>query len=209
MKQPKPKPKVVIAAGGAIETALLPSHLARLAPWRDVFEIQIALSDGGARLVSAEVLQTITANAVYTSARLIDPALNEPFHISLASCDLLVIFPATARIVAAMALGIVECPVTRLFAFADKPRVVITPYLHPAMSLELYRPHLATLSSLGCKLILPARADDIVWREENAWLATERHLLQRMGVNSAFHPAPTVSFVRDRASGTSRRARTA
>lgn len=191
--------RVVIAAGGAIETALLPSHLARLSPWRDLFDIQMVLSDGGARLVSADALRAITRMPVHDSADLVDPQCNEPFHISLSRSALLVVFPATARIIAAMALGIVECPVTRIFAFFDKSNVLVTPYLHPAMSVELYRPHLATLERIGTKLILPQQADQLIWDEENAWLATERAMLERMGVNRAFHLKPTVSFARQAA----------
>jgi len=146
-------PHVVIAAGGSVESAFLPHHLLQLVTDFDV-RVTVALSRGAAPFVTRTALRAITGARPYRRAvDWDDDERATPRHLSLSRADLLVLWPATARIVAACAQGLVSCAPTRLFAFTPKPRVVIAPALHPSFERSIYVPHLKTLESLGCEIL--------------------------------------------------------
>jgi hypothetical protein len=67
-------------------------------------------------------------------------------------------------VLASCALGLITCPVTRLFAFTPKDRVAFAPAIHPDMDLRLYAPHAAALRALGCVVL---GGDDLFasWRD--------------------------------------------
>ncbi len=148
-------PKVVIAAGATLDTAMLPGRLLELAGRYGV-QLYAALSHEALEFVTLTALAAITSHPVYHENSQFDPASGLPMHRVLRECDLLVLYPASARILAQCALGEVTCPVTRLFAFTPKDRVLIAPAIHPDMSRELYDPHVKRLSGLGCKVLAAA-----------------------------------------------------
>lgn len=165
---------VTLAAGSCLETAVLPYHLMRLQISHPDISVRVALSPRALDFVTQVAIEGVTGNPVYIENVPMDHGAGRAHHLELADADAVVIYPATARILAQCALGIVSCPVTRCFAFADKRRVIVTPYLHPRMEQRLYRPHIEVLCSIGCRIAQPD--DELLWRDSSAWIATERLL---------------------------------
>lgn len=170
---------VVLGIGGAIETAIVPYHIARLRAANPEISVNTAVSDGALQFLTKTALRGISTNDVYCSDRKFDQS-GVPFHLSHSRHDLLVIYPATARIIAEMALGIISCPVTRLFAFTNKKQVIITPYLHEDMCWSLYIEHLEKLSSVGCNIIMPQEHS---WKKESAWVKTGQAIREFFGLD--------------------------
>lgn len=145
-------PPVTIASGGAIETALLPYRLVHLLQHLNDLEVRAALSPRAEDMVSSLALEALTHNPVYVEDSRLNPRTGRPFHLDYAD-GVVVMYPATARMIAQCALGIIACPATRVFAFAEKQRVVVCPALHPRMDAGLYADHVKRLASLGCRVI--------------------------------------------------------
>jgi phosphopantothenoylcysteine synthetase/decarboxylase len=144
--------QIVVAAGGVIETAFLPYNLAHLMACVDV-TVSTAISPSAEKFVTETALHALTKNVVYHEQQLFDPLTGKPLHLAYSEADLLVLYPATARIIAQCALGEVTCPVTRLFAFTPKERILIAPAIHPRMDKRIYQPHLDRLQELGCHVL--------------------------------------------------------
>lgn len=149
---------IVVAAGGVIETALLPYNLVHLLSCVDI-AVSTAISPSAEKFVTETALHAITKKLVYHENQLFDPLTGKPLHIAYSEADLLVLYPATARIIAQCALGEVTCPVTRLFAFTPKAQILIAPAIHPRMDNRIYQPHLDRLKELGCHVINQWRED--------------------------------------------------
>jgi phosphopantothenoylcysteine synthetase/decarboxylase len=167
------RPLVVVAAGGILETALLPYHLVHLQSFFDV-SVAVALSPSALHFVTETALRAISRFPVFHEGHVFDPSTQNPLHISYSKSTLLIIYPASARIVASCALGLVTCPVTRLFAFTPKNRIVIGTFLHPNMEIAIYRPHLQVLAAMGCKVLQydPGRSSGgSLWPEVEATIA--------------------------------------
>ena len=149
---------IVVAAGGAIETALLPYNLVHLLSCVDI-AVSAAISPSAEKFVTETALQAITKKVVYREDQLFDPLTGKPLHLAYSEADLLVLYPATARIIAQCALGEITCPVTRLFAFTPKARILIAPAIHPRMDKRIYQPHLDKLKDLGCHVLNQGQED--------------------------------------------------
>jgi phosphopantothenoylcysteine synthetase/decarboxylase len=143
---------VVIAAGGVIETALLPYNLLHLISCVDL-TISTAISPAAQKFVTETALHAITKKAVYYEDRLFEPCTGKPLHIAYSESDLLILYPATARIITQCAIGEITCPVTRLFAFTPKSKILIAPAIHSRMDMRIYQPHLERLQDLGCHVL--------------------------------------------------------
>jgi phosphopantothenoylcysteine synthetase/decarboxylase len=143
---------IVVAAGGAIETALLPYNLVHLLSCVDI-AVSAAISPSAEKFVTETALHAITKKVVYREDQLFDPLTGKPLHLAYSEADLLVLYPATGRIIAQCALGEITCPVTRLFAFTPKERILIAPAIHPRMDKRIYQPHLDKLNDLGCYVL--------------------------------------------------------
>lgn len=174
-------PSLIVASGGGIETAFLPFYLLRMRAQFENLSIRVALSPGGQQFVTTTAIRGITRSEPYTKDALFDETNRLPMHLSFALADLLVIYPATARILAECAIGSITCPVTRLFAFFKKERVIVTPYLHHDMDQRLYVRHLRTLEELGC-LVLKSSNDNLVWESGNSWAATEQAICSALNL---------------------------
>lgn len=151
-ESPETDPWVVVAAGGSLETAFLP---ARLFDLRADYHVRLsaALSPRALDFVTELSVEAVTAATVYTrSAQLHE---HRPLHLHVAQAERLVLWPATPRILAQCATGEITDPVTRLFAFTEKARVIVAPCLHPSLDLRIYRPHVERLRELGCTVVGP------------------------------------------------------
>ncbi len=165
---------IIFAAGGSIETAMLPHRLLYLRADYGV-AITVAVSNGALDFVTRTALVGVTGSFVYDPETRFEPATAVPAHLALADADLLVLHPATARILAQCALGEVTCPVTRLFAFTPKDRIVIAPAIHPRMDKRLYEGHVARLRELGCTIL----GGPELWA---TWAELEACVVTRLGL---------------------------
>lgn len=175
----KPTINIVLACGGTIETSIIPYHAIRLLLLHPYLNIRCVLTPDAEHFVTKTALKGITGNQVYTEGELFSEKCKLPIHIDYSIADLFVFYPSSARLIAQMATGIISCPVTRIFSFAEKEKMIITPFLHPGMPIKLYQPHFLTLKKLGCELILPK--SDPYWDTESAWVATGKAIRKRIG----------------------------
>jgi hypothetical protein len=86
-----------------------------------------------------------------------------------------ILYPATPRIISQAALGQITCPVTRVFAFTPKPRIIIAPFLHPDLDTQIYEPHLEALRALGCS-VLQHDGKSSPWRQVAAGIGAALEL---------------------------------
>ncbi len=113
------------------------------------------MTEGAREFVTPMTLQTMSKNPVVTS--LFDEKESwRPTHIQLAdNADLLLIAPATANIIAALAHGFAHDALSAI-ALATRAPILIAPamngkmWLHPAT-----QDNVATLKSRGCRFIGP------------------------------------------------------
>lgn len=163
--------RITVACGGAVETAFLPGRLLDLRT-RYGLEVRTACSERALDFVTPTALRAVTTHApVLPQTRWAEDGT--PAHLSLAASDLVVVTPATARIIAEGAIGSVTCPVTRLIAFTPWERLVIAPAIPPALDPEVYRPHLASLAARGCSIL---GGDDLF----ASWRDVVDHLRERL-----------------------------
>lgn len=165
-------PRCVIAAGGTIETALLPGRLLALRADYGL-DVGCALSRGALDFVTRTAIHGVTGRAPYADRRQFDGAV--PRHLAWRGAELLVVHPATSRVLAEAAAGSVTCVVTRLIAFTPAERVVIAPAIHPDVDPRPHRAHLAALRDRGVTVV---DADDL----HAAWTAIERVIVARLGL---------------------------
>jgi phosphopantothenoylcysteine synthetase/decarboxylase len=164
-------PRITVAAGGTIETALLPYHLVHLRAHYKV-ETRVALSQEAQHFATTLAFRGITKSEVYVENDQFDSS-GTPLHLALSTCDLLVIYPCTPRIISEAANGAVSCCVTRLFAFTPKERIVVAPHIHPQLARSLYETHLERIEGLGCLIL---RSDTLWAPWADVELAIERKL---------------------------------
>ncbi len=166
-------PWIVLAAGGALETAFLPKRVFDLRADYAV-RTSIALSPGALDFVTLTAIAATSGGAAYHANDQLD-ADGVPLHLRWSEADLLVVFPATARVLAESALGIVRCAVTRLVAFTPKERILFAPAIHPQMDRRLYADHVAKLVALGCAIV----GDETLFA---AWGEVERAIVERLSL---------------------------
>ncbi len=119
-------------------------------------EVHIVMTQHATDFITPLTLQTLSRNAVVTSARDAHAAW-KPTHIDLADrATLLLIAPATANVIAELAHGLASHPLTEI-ALATLAPVLIAPAMngkmwqHPATQTNV-----ATLTARGVKFIGPA-----------------------------------------------------
>lgn len=184
------KPWVVIGAGATIETSFLPWRIFELTSDFSI-KVSICLSKDASHFVKPIPLQTITGSPVYQRVTQLD-ANGVPLHRVFCHAERLVVWPATARIIAEAALGLTTCAVTRMIAFMPKYRVVIAPAIHPEMDRRVYAPHLARLTELGCVVL---GGDDLF----ASWADVRDHLKNTFAlVQNNVSSAPVLLDKRDR-----------
>lgn len=160
-------PRCVIACGGTIETALMPGRVLFLRADFHV-NVHVALSPAALDMVTLTAMRAVSGADVYHQNAQFDAA-GAPLHLSLGTADAVVVYPATARILAECAAGSVTDPVTRVVAFTPKERIAIAPTVHPRMDPRPYRKHIETLRELGCTVL---GGDDMHtdWATVQSWL---------------------------------------
>lgn len=121
--------------------------------------VHVVMTDSAAKFVAPLTFRTLSRNPVYTGV--FDENIDwEPEHIALAdTCDVLVLAPCTANVIAKLANGIADDALTSLALACTKPLVVA-----PAMNVNMFN-HPATQSNLrllrdrGAVVIEPGEGD--------------------------------------------------
>lgn len=125
---------------------------------RDV-EVHVAMTKAGASFITPLTMQSISKNRVFVDT-LQEEDPSEIVHVALPQrCDLLLIAPATANIIAKIAHGIADDMLTSMVLAAyDIPKIVA-----PAMNTRMYenpatQANLEILKSRGWQVIEPREA---------------------------------------------------
>jgi phosphopantothenoylcysteine decarboxylase/phosphopantothenate--cysteine ligase len=187
----KPPSSINITFGicGSIEAAIVPYHIARLRGSHPHINVHCVTTNGAMQFVTEIALRGISGCEVCTNdSKFCRDGV--PMHIANAARDLMVIYPATARVISEMALGIISCPITRAFAFCDKSKIIITPYFHPSMDLSLYTQHISVLKNIGCRVIEPN--NELTWNKESAWVATGFAIRSFLGLDTGVETTTTL-----------------
>jgi phosphopantothenoylcysteine decarboxylase/phosphopantothenate--cysteine ligase len=117
--------------------------------------VRCVLTAAASRLVSAEALAAVSQQPVATSAWVTDGSMP---HIDLPRwCDVLVIAPATADILARCALGLADDLLTTAYLALDPGRRIV---FAPAMNTQMWNKpvvqnHVATLKKVGVTILDP------------------------------------------------------
>ena len=118
-------------------------------------EVQVAMTSAATHFITPLTLQTLSGKQVATS--ILDAAEEATIgHIAIAqSCDVVLVAPATADLIARMAAGMGDDMVTTALLATTAPVVVA-----PAMNSIMYahaavRTNRAVLESRGCRIVEP------------------------------------------------------
>ncbi len=123
------------------------------------WEVHVVMTDAATRFVTPLSFRTLSKNPVYTG--IFDETIDwHPEHIALADrCDVLVVAPCTANVIAKLAHGIADDALTSLALAYIKPLVIA-----PAMNVNMFN-HAATQKNLsvlrerGAVVIEPGEGD--------------------------------------------------
>ena len=146
---------LVIAGGIAAYKTL---ELVRRARERGA-SVRAILTRAGAEFVTPLSVATITREKVFQDLfSLTDES--EIGHIRLArDCDLIVVAPATADILARMALGLASDLATTVLLASDKPILVAPAMNHLMWTHPSTQAHMATLAGRGVRVVGPNSGD--------------------------------------------------
>ncbi|MEQ9349090.1 MAG: bifunctional phosphopantothenoylcysteine decarboxylase/phosphopantothenate--cysteine ligase CoaBC, partial [Alphaproteobacteria bacterium] len=127
---------------------------------RDVgVAVQPVLTAGGARFITALAAASLAGTKCYTELfSLTDEA--EMGHIRLArDCDLIIVAPASAHMMARMAAGMADDLATTVLLASDRP-VLVAPAMNEVMwAAAATQDNLATLESRGVAVVGPGSGD--------------------------------------------------
>jgi phosphopantothenoylcysteine synthetase/decarboxylase len=146
-------PVVIVGVTGSIaayKSADLVSKLVKCG-----FEVHVVMTHSAQEFITPLTLQTLSKNPVVTSV--FDGTHGwKPGHIDLADrANLLLVAPATANIIAELALGLAGNPLCEI-ALATLAPVLIAPAMNGKMWLHAATQHnVATLASRGVEFIGP------------------------------------------------------
>ncbi len=133
-------------------------ELARLAR-KDGFGVTSLLTDAGARFVTPHALAAITGTRVFGDLWSLEDETHAG-HIRLArDHDLIVVAPASADLIARMALGLADDLASTVLLATTRP-ILLAPAMNPTMWMHpATQAHVATLRARGVTLVGPAEGE--------------------------------------------------
>jgi len=152
-KMDSKKKTIIVGVTGSIaayKAAELVSKLSKLG-----YEVFVAMTHGGEEFVTPLTFRTLSKNPVMTSV-FGDSGEWRPGHIDLADrADLLLIAPATANIIAELAVGLAGNPITEIALASQAPLLIA-----PAMNCRMWqhpatRENVEKLKARGAQFIGP------------------------------------------------------
>jgi len=144
---------ITIASGGVLETSFLPFQLNVLQRVFADYNFKVCISPKAEEFVSRISLKGITKNEVYTEDSKFQNNSSSPNHLFFSNSDLLIVYPASPRIIVEAAIGNITCPVTRVIAFTDKSKILFAPTIHPQLNQKIYQSHIENLKKIGCSFL--------------------------------------------------------
>ncbi len=120
------------------------------------FAVHVVMTKEAEELIKPVVFQSLSGNRVYRGGIFDEPDTCKMEHISLAEkADLILIAPATANIIAKLAVGICDDLLTCTVC-ASKAKVLIAPAMNENMyKNKITQSNIAKLKSCGYKFIAP------------------------------------------------------
>jgi len=91
-------------------------------------EVRVIMTEGACRFITPLTMKTLSGQPVAVDLMSMDPAYNVP-HIDLAACDLFLLLPATANILAKAAMGLAD-DLLSASLLATKAQVIAAPAMH-------------------------------------------------------------------------------
>jgi phosphopantothenoylcysteine decarboxylase/phosphopantothenate--cysteine ligase len=143
---------IVVGVGGGIAAYKVAEVVSRLV--QQDMPVRVVMTHSAQKFVGAATFAALTAHPVATSS--FSPAYPLGAHIELAEgCRLLLIAPATARLVASCALGLADSLLSTLYLQCQCPVLMA-----PAMSASMWdkkavQRNVATLLDVGVQIIGP------------------------------------------------------
>ncbi|TQF77144.1 bifunctional phosphopantothenoylcysteine decarboxylase/phosphopantothenate--cysteine ligase CoaBC [Elioraea sp. Yellowstone] len=149
--------KLLLIISGSI-AAYKALELARLAR-RDGFAVTGLLTDAGARFVTPHALAAITGSRVFGDLWSLEDETHSG-HIRLArEHDLVVVAPASADLIAKVALGLADDLASTVLLATTRP-ILLAPAMNPTMwAHPATQAHIATLRGRGVTIVGPAEGE--------------------------------------------------
>ena len=146
--------RVLVGIGGGIAAYKAPDLVRRLR--ERGFETRCAITRAAASFVAPLALEVVSGNPVYQEEYLAPGVGGEEAHIAAGEwADLLLVAPATAHLLARLALGLADDFLTTTALAFDGP-LMLAPAMHPRMwDHPATQGHLATLAGRGARLVGP------------------------------------------------------
>ena len=178
MANSAPKLKILYCVSGSIAAYKAADVVSALV--KDGHEVQCLMTAGAREFVTPLVLETLSRRPVQD--QLWGEGISGTEHIRLARWpDLIVFAPATANLIAKLALGLADDLVTTV-ALASEAPWLVAPAMNTVMwQKDIVQEHCATLAKRGAELIAPQGAGILACGEEGPGkLATVDELLRRI-----------------------------
>jgi phosphopantothenoylcysteine decarboxylase/phosphopantothenate--cysteine ligase len=146
--------RVLVGVSGGIAAFKAP-HLVRRLRERG-HEVRCALTRAGSSFVTPLTLEVLSQHRVYTDDYLLADGSGEEQHVTAARwADVLCVAPATADILAKLALGVADGFLTTA-ALAHDRELVLAPAMHPVMwGKETVQDHVRRLRERGAVVVGP------------------------------------------------------
>jgi phosphopantothenoylcysteine decarboxylase/phosphopantothenate--cysteine ligase len=144
---------VLIGVSGSIAAYKMADVVSELV--KQGHAVQCILTESAAQFVSPLVLETLSHNRVRTA--LFGPDVSGTEHIDMARwADLFVVAPATANVLARLALGLADDLLTTV-ALATEAPILVAPAMNTVMLQQpVTQEHMATLRARGVAFVDPA-----------------------------------------------------
>lgn len=146
--------RILLGVGGGIaafKAAALASQLVQRG-----HAVRVAMTAAARQFVGAATFEGLTGQKVIASTTQIDPDGSAPHIAATRTCDLLVIAPATADLLARLAAGLCDDPVALVAVACRCPRL-LCPAMNDAMwENAIVQRNTATLRASGFELLGPA-----------------------------------------------------
>jgi phosphopantothenoylcysteine synthetase/decarboxylase len=150
--------RVLVSVGGSVAAFKACEVITDLR--RSGAEVRVAMTDAATRFVTPTLLRALSGNPV-ASSMWEDDGTGEGHgmsHLTLAAwCEVQVVVAASADLIARLALGLANDPVTAT-ALACRAPLLVAPAMETAMwEHPATQGHTATLTSRGARIIGPVR----------------------------------------------------
>lgn len=166
MRKPK---KIILGVTGSIAAYKACEIINRLRERR--IDVAVVMTEEAQKFIAPLTLQTLSANKVICDLFALPENIN-PAHISLAeACDLVLIAPATANIIAKLAAGIADDVLTALCLSTPAPIVLCGAMNERMFKHKITQENLARLKRAGYRFVGPRKGHLVCGAEAVGHLA--------------------------------------